>query len=146
MKVKINAKGQQIDPKKSFDMYHSYFSLQKEREFVEKFYNEVFKRTYVIMWKSDERLKRIDSIKIEGVNYEPVETDPSSEVKIQQKEMESERQPITESKPEDKRSTFIQCLDEEGKVEMERVFEEEYDKLYEIFDWSLIMIENFTIP
>jgi hypothetical protein len=63
-------------------MYHSYFSLCKEREFVEKFYNEVFKRTYVIMWKSDERLKRIDSIKIEGVNYEPVETDPSSEVKI----------------------------------------------------------------
>jgi hypothetical protein len=53
-------------------MYHSYFSLQKEREFVEKFYNEVFKRTYVIMWKSDERLKRIDCIKIEGVNYEPV--------------------------------------------------------------------------
>jgi hypothetical protein len=37
-------------------------------------------------------------------------------------------------------------LDEEGKVEMERVFEEEYDKLYEIFDWSPMMIENFTIP
>ncbi len=52
---------------------------------MEKLYSEVFKRTYVIMWKSDERLKRIDSIKIEGVNHEPVETDPSSEVKIEQK-------------------------------------------------------------
>jgi hypothetical protein len=34
------------------------------------------------MWKSDERLKRIDSIKIEGVHYDTVETDPSSDVKI----------------------------------------------------------------
>ena len=52
---------------------------------------------------------------------------------------------MTESKPEDKRAAFIQCLDEEGKVEMERVFEEEYDKLYEIFDWSSLS-ENFTLP
>lgn len=90
------------------------------------------------MWKSDERLKRIDSIKIEGVHYDTVETDPSSDVKIQHKEMESEKQPVTDSKAEDKRAAFVQCLDDEGKMELDRVFDEEYDKLYDGFDWSVV--------
>lgn len=52
---------------------------------------------------------------------------------------------MTDSKAEDRRAVFVQCLDDEGKMELDRVFDEEYDRFYSKFEW-LPINEKDSVP